>query len=112
MTIRLEVGRVSACPVAGCADLVQARQEASSRYALLTRAPQREIEECARRAMTALAGRPSLRTSDSGELTEGHWALGDDASLKAAAADDTAERRAAGAGTGGGSGRSPTTRRC
>ena len=63
MTIRLEVGRVSACPVAGCADLVQARQEASSRYALLTRAPQREIEECARRAMTALAGRPSLRAT-------------------------------------------------
>ena len=44
------------------------------------------------------AGRPSLRTSDRGELTEGHWALGDDASLKAAAADDTAETRAAGAG--------------
>ena len=44
------------------------------------------------------AGRPSLRTSDRGELTEEHWALGDDASLKAAAADDTAETRAAGAG--------------
>lgn len=63
VTVTLNEGSVTACPVAGCADLARARLEASRRYALLTRAPQHDIDASARRVMSLLAGRPSLRAT-------------------------------------------------
>lgn len=63
MTVTLEAPGVTLCPVAGCAEVAQARRAASQCYAMIAAAPLHEIEGSARRAMAALAGGPSPRAT-------------------------------------------------